>query len=98
MKTILWIAIAVLTVCVYVEDVRYRKLDSLSHLPGDFRVERGIGGELGKAGRHEFFFKYGIFKLPDEYNFGYDSIEILLGWDSAPIVNPCYYKTKKADK
>jgi hypothetical protein len=59
---------------------------------GDFKLQQGEHGELGKIGHTAFQFKEANFKIPDEYNTGYDSVQIILGWDDAPIVNFCYPK------
>lgn len=96
MKNVIFVVVTLaLSVCLFIRDDQYRRLDSVSHLPGDFKIEKGVRGELFKKGSEEFFFKEAYFKIPDEYHFEYDSIQIILGWRDGPLVNPCYFKVRK---
>lgn len=59
---------------------------------GDLEVKKGARGTLlsGKPSE-EFLYKEAHYKIPDEYNWGYDSIQVLCD-DKGVIVNPCYPK------
>lgn len=59
---------------------------------GDLEVKKGERGTLlsGKPSE-EFLYKEAHYKIPDEYNWGYDSIQVICE-DKGVIVNPCYPK------
>jgi hypothetical protein len=59
---------------------------------GDLIVKEGIRGVLFSHQKPKTFqYKEGHFKIPDQYNWGYDSIQVICE-DSSVMVTRCYPK------
>lgn len=93
-----WIIVLVLSfgllfvTCKYLALARQLKP---SGIKGDFKWLKGVRGSFGSSKTEEFYFKEAHFKIPDEYGWQYDSVQIILGWGDEPIFNPCYWKSRK---
>lgn len=65
------------------------------YFKSDLILKHGVQGKFGEKETREFPFKEGVYKIPDEYELQYDSIQLLISSNDV-IVSLCY-PNKKPD-